>query len=213
MRAVRSLSLVFFLVCSTACLAQQWQLGAAGGFGFYHDASVTNGSGSAQIGFATQVAAGVVVTDDVYRYIGGEFRYTYRNGSLRLKARGQEANMDGDAHAFTYELLLYPTSRGSRIRPFAAVGGGGKLYRGTGREAAFQPLSGFDFLTKTRQMEPVVSFGGGVKAEISRHALFRVDFRDYASPVPDKLFTPAPGARIHGWLHDLVPLVGVSYVF
>ena len=55
--------------------------------------------------------------------------------------------------------------------------------------------------------------GGGVKVSVTTHATVRVDFRDYISPFPEHLFVTAPGAKIHGWLNDFVPLVGVSYMF
>jgi hypothetical protein len=52
-----------------------------------------------------------------------------------------------------------------------------------------------------------------VKVSISNHAIIRVDFRDYLSPFPKKLFAASPGSRIHGWLQDFIPLAGVSFVF
>jgi hypothetical protein len=55
--------------------------------------------------------------------------------------------------------------------------------------------------------------GGGVKVTLTEHALIRVDFRDYISPFPEKLFVTAPGAKIRGWLNDFVPLAGLSFVF
>ena len=76
-----------------------------------------------------------------------------------------------------------------------------------------QPLSNFAFLTHTDQVKPLVSLGGGLKFALSDHWQARVDFRDYATPFPEKLFAPAAGAKIHGWLHDFVPLLGVDWVF
>jgi hypothetical protein len=209
---MRSLGLV--LVFSYACLAQNhWEIGAAGGGGVYHNASVSAGAGSADIGFATQWAGGVVIGENLYQRLGGEFRYTFRDGDLRLKTGGQQAAMEGRAHALHYDLLLHATHREAKVRPFGAIGGGIKVYQGTGKEAAFQPLSGFALLTKTDQVEPLLSFGGGVKVSIARHAIVRVDVRDYVTPTPERLFAPARGGKIHGWLHDFVPLVGVSAVF
>ena len=58
-----------------------------------------------------------------------------------------------------------------------------------------------------------LTLGGGVKAVLGDHWLVRVDFRDYATPFPENVIVPAPGAKIHGWLHDFVPLFGVDWTF
>ena len=190
-----------------------WEVGGAGGGGVYRNASVTGTAGSADVGFASQWAGGVVIGEDLYRRLSGEFRYTFRDGDLKLKTGGQEATMEGRAHALHYDLVLHAAPKEAKVRPFGAIGGGIKVYQGTGKEAAFQPLSGFALLTKTDQVEPLLSFGGGVKVSVARHAVVRVDVRDYVTPTPERLFAPARGGKIQGWLHDFVPLVGVSYVF
>jgi len=144
---------------------------------------------------------------------GGEFRYTFRDGDLRLKTGGQEASMEGRSHALHYDVLIHAAPKEAKIRPFGAVGAGIKVYQGIGKEASFQPLSSFALLTKTDQVEPLISFGGGVKFLVSSHAQVRLDVRDYVTPTPDRLFAPRAGGKIQGWLHDFVPLVGVSFVF
>jgi hypothetical protein len=53
----------------------------------------------------------------------------------------------------------------------------------------------------------------GEKELSMRTILLRLDFRDYISPFPEELFVTAQGAKIHGWLHDFVPLGGISWVF
>ena len=123
-------SLGFLLFSFSSCLAQTWELGGAAGGGVYRNASVSATAGPANIGFSTQAAAGVVIGENLYRHLGGEFRYTFRGGDLRLQAGGQEVKMDGRAHALHYDLLLHATNREARIRPFAAVGGGIKFTRG-----------------------------------------------------------------------------------
>jgi hypothetical protein len=121
--------------------------------------------------------------------------------------------MAGCAHAIHYDFLFYATRKSSRFRPFAAGGAGIKVYQGTGRESAVQPLSRYALLTKTDQVEPLISFGGGVKYAISKHAQIRGDFRDYVTPTPERLFRPAARGKLQGWLHDFVPLFGISYIF
>lgn len=52
---------------------------------------------------------------------------------------------------------------------------------------------------------------GELEYIFSPHWLLRVNLRDH--PFPDKLFDVAPGAEIHGWPHDFVPLVGIRRRF
>jgi len=214
------LFLTSLLFLPFACRAQlvdifkrEFEIGGTGGIGIHRYASVTGPAGTASIGFGTQAAGGALIGENLYRYIGGEFRYTYRAGDLTVKSGGQEASLDGHAHAMHYDFLFHATNREARIRPFAAVGSGIKLYEGTGRETVTQPFSRSVLLTKTDQWEPLVSFGGGVKFMVSNNVQFRVDFRDYLTPTPDKLFVPAGRGEVKGWLHDFVPLFGISYVF
>jgi hypothetical protein len=192
---------------------REFEVGGAGGFGVNRYASVTGPAGTASIGFGTQAAGGVVIGENLYRWIGGEVRYTYRDGDLNVRSGGQEGSLQGHSHAIHYDFLFHATHREARIRPFAAAGAGIRVYEGTGPESVTQPLSRFALLTKTDQIEPLVSFGGGVKFMVAKNVQFRVDLRDYLTPMPDKLFVPVGGARISGWLHDFVPMFGISYVF
>ncbi len=88
-----------------------------------------------------------------------------------------------------------------------------KFFRGTGAEPAFQPLNNLVVLTHTTQLEPLISLGGGLKFKVSRKALVRLDFRDYATPTPDKLLATPRATTINGWMHDFVGLVGISATF
>jgi hypothetical protein len=191
----------------------EWEVGAAAGFGFMHNATINNPTGSVSAGFDNRFAAGVVIGQELYQHFGGELRYTFRDNDLVLKGTGEKVNMDGDSHLVHYDLLVHAAGKSTRIRPFAAAGGGIRLFGGTGHEYAHQPFGDFALLTKTTQVKPLISVGGGVKVSVTSHATVRVDFRDYISPFPEKLFITTPGAKIHGWLNDLVPLVGVNYVF
>jgi hypothetical protein len=40
----------------------------------------------------------------------------------------------------------------------------------------------------------------------------RVEVHDFATPFPKKVITPNLGAKVSGWIHDIVPMVGLSYV-
>ncbi len=213
-RAMLSYRLIWALsFTALPCIGQSWSLGIAGGGGWYHDVIVKNAAESASAGFEPNVAASAVLTQDTAEYFGGELRYTFRGGDSRLRASSSEANMDAFSHAVHYEFLAYFTPRHSRIRPYAAGGAGIKYYDATGREDPAQPLSNFALLTRSHEVEPLISFGGGIKVALAERWLVRFDVRDYATPFPEKLFAPAPGARIDGWLHDIVALVGVDWVF
>ena len=215
MRPVSVCGVCVALAFASACMAQEheWEVGAAGGFGFMRNATVTNSTGSVSAGFDNRFAAGGVIGQDLYQHFAGEIRYTFRDNDLVLKGASQKVNMDGNSHLVHYDLLYYAMGKTSRIRPFAAAGGGMRLFDGTGHEYANQPFGDFALLTKTTEVKPLISVGGGVKVSITGHATVRMDFRDYISPFPERLFVTTPGAKIRGWLNDFVPLVGVSYVF
>ena len=197
------------------CLFAQstWSVGAAGGFSFYRDAEIRNVVGTAKAGFGQRFAAGAVVGEDVAEHFGGELRYMYIDGDSELRFNGREANLDAAAHALHLDFLAYATGRQARFRPYLAGGAGMKRYVGTGRVDPNQPLSSFALLAHDDQVKALVSFGGGVKVALGEHWIVRVDFRDYATPFPENVIVPAPAAKIHGWLHDFVPMFGVDWVF
>jgi hypothetical protein len=119
----------------------------------------------------------------------------------------------GFTHAIHYDLLIYAKRLGERVRPYVAGGGGIKVFRGTGEERAFQPLNQFSLLTKTQEVKPLISVGGGVKIAVKPNIFVRVEFRDYITPFPKEVVAPAPGADLDGFLHDFVPLVGITFGF
>jgi hypothetical protein len=203
------------LLLASGCAAQerQWEVGAAAGFGIMRNATISNLSGSASAGVDDRFAAGVVFGQDLYQHLSGEVRYTFRDDDLVLKSGGSKVNMDGESHLVQYDMLFHATGKSSRIRPYAAAGGGIRWFLGTGHEYVNQPLGNFALLTKTDEVKPLLSVGGGVRVRVGGRMDIRLDFRDYISPFPQRLFATAPGARIHGWLNDLVPFAGVSWLF
>jgi hypothetical protein len=207
------LSVLALVAGGLCCFAQSWSIGAAGGFGFYHQATIANAAGSATAGFGPRFSAGAVVGEDVADHFGGELRYTYRDGDSQLRFNGREANLDAAAHALHLDFLAYATGRHARLRPFLAGGAGIKRFTGTGRVDPAQPLQSFALLVHADEVKALVSFGGGVKAALGDHWQVRVDFRDYATPFPEHVIVPALGAKVHGWLHDFVPLLGVDWTF
>ncbi len=205
--------MAMILPAASILLAQTYEVGAVGGFGFSRDATVTGPAGSGKAGLKNGVAAGGVLGFDDYRRIGGEFHYLYRMNDLRVKGGGQQGTFDGESHLIHYEFLFYSAPRSCKIRFFAAGGGGMRIYRGTGTERAYQPANRFAWLTKTRETQGMITAGGGVKVSLGGPWLLRIEARDYITPFPKDVITPADGAAIKGWLHDVVPTVGISYKF
>ena len=194
--------------------AQEWEVGGMASYGFYRNVSATNPEGSASAGFAPGAAFGGVVGYNTSSRIGGEFRYSFEMDSLRLSSGGTTASFAGQAHVIGYDLILHPRIRHmGKMQPFLAVGGGMKVYRGTGAEQAFQNLETFALLTKTQQVEPMISVGGGIKVQLSQHLLLRAEVRDYITPFPKNVIAPVPPTNIGGWLNNFVPMIGISYIF
>ncbi len=180
------------------CFAGEFELGVAGGGHLLRGATVTAPAGTAKAG------------QRLYRTVTGEVRYTYLQGALKLSSGGAETDFGGDTHAIHYDFLIHPYKSEAKIQPFAAAGAGVKVFRGAGKESAYQPLSQFAYLTKTTEWKPLVSVGGGIRATLSPKMSVRVDFRDYMTPFPKNVIAPGRGATIKGWLHDFVPMVGIS---
>jgi hypothetical protein len=199
---------------AATCAAQEWELGAVGGFGFYRNATVKPPTGAdGEAGLKSGPAAGIFAGNNMYERLGGELRYTYRVGKLNVSGGGQEADFAGETHVVHYDLLYHFADRDARIRPFVAGGAGMKYYRGTGVERAFQPANRYALLSKTSEVKGLVSVGGGVKVGLSDALHLRLEVRDFITPFPREVIAPSPGSSIKGWLHDLVPMVGIGVRF
>ena len=197
---------------ATACLAQQWEIGGLGGGSFMTHATVDAAAGSATAGFQPGAAVGCFAGNFGERF-GGEVRYLFLQSGLKLSSAGSQATFGGAAHIIHYDFIVHPKRREGAIMPYLAGGAGVKVFRGTGQETAYQPLQQFAFLTKTQQVVPLISVGGGIKVSLRSKMLLRAELRDYITPFPTKVIAPVPPAKIGGWLHDFVPLVGISFAF
>jgi hypothetical protein len=202
-----------------ACWAQnseaapKWEIGVLGGGGFYNSASVSSPAGSGDVGIKNGLAVGAFLGNDLYKHIGGELRYEFMPGDLKVSSGGTEATFSGLAHAIHYDFLFHFTPKGSRIRPFVSAGGGVKIYQGTSRATVTQPLSALALLTNTHETKGLGVFGGGVKAQVSSHVMLRFEVQDFLTPFPRQVIAPAPGAKISGLLNDIVVLAGLGVTF
>ncbi|MCX6626215.1 MAG: hypothetical protein NTW28_01110 [Candidatus Solibacter sp.] len=172
---------------------------------------VSGGIGSATAGFQTGAVLGGYVGHSQYKHLGGEFRYAYLQSNLKLKSGGSQATFSGVSHVVHYDVIFKTTRNSGKVQLFAAVGGGMKAFRGTGKEAAYQPLSQFGYFTKTQTMKPMASVGGGIKFALTRKVFLRTEFRDYITAFPKEIITPAPGTKYGTLLHEFVPMVGLGF--
>jgi|SRR5271157_1159747 len=205
---------VLLLAAAAVCAqAQQWEFGGVGGGAFLNDVSVTAPAGSATAGFQSGGVFGAFLGQNMSPHIGGEIRYEFFQSNLELKAGGSSATFSGQAHAIHYDLLFHTHSKASSVQLFAAIGGGMKLFRGTGTEVATQPLYQYGYFTKTQTIKPMGDVGGGVRFDISKHWRMRIEVRDFITGFPTQVLTPPAGVKYGSILQNIVPMVGLSYAF
>ena len=197
---------------AAGCLAQQWEFGGTAGAGFLNTVSVTSPLAAATAGFQTGAAFGGYFGQNLYPHLSGEVHYEFLQSNLKLASGGDTVSFTGVSHVVNYDLLLH-TNRPSRTQFFVAVGGGLKLFDGTGSEQAYQPLSQYGYFTKTSSLKPMGDFGAGLRYALTAHVSVRAEFRDYITAFPTQVLTPAPGAKYGSLLHDLVPMVSIGYQY
>jgi hypothetical protein len=195
------------------CAGEEFELGGAAGYAFSRNASISGGPAPAEAGFKSGFLFSAFGGHRMHRVLSGEVRYTYRDNDLTVSSGGTEVTGPGKAHLVHYDFLLHSGAERPRILPFVAFGGGIKIFRGTGDEPETQPLSQYAILTRTDELLPMLSLGGGVRFRIGNHASIRFDFRDYVTPFPTKVILPAPGMRAGSWVHDLTGMIGISAMF
>lgn len=201
------------LAMAPVVTAQTWEAGGAAAAGFYNHQAVSSAAGRAEAGLGRGPVVSGFFAHNLYRNVGAEIRYTFQPNDLELSSGGKRVTFRGLSHAVHYDCVVYVRPRESLLRPFLAGGAGFKQYRGTGRESAWQPLGNFALLTRTQEWQPLVSVGAGLKFVLGPGLAARVEFRDYLTPFPRTVIAPAPGARVGGWLHAIVPLAGFSFSF
>jgi hypothetical protein len=196
------------------CLAQhQWEIGGSAGAGYYTNLNVKSPLGKADTGFKIGPAVGAFATEDLYKKLSGSFHYLYQSNTLKVNSGGTKATFSGDSHAVWYDLQLYKGEPDYKTRAYLVAGAGVKVYRGTGAEQVFQPNMQYVLLTKTKDVQPLVTFGGGVKHRMGGRSYLYLEVRDYLTPAPTSVLAPAPRASVSGWIHDIVPSIGFSFGF
>lgn len=194
-------------------LAQQYELGADFGYGFYRNGSIYSSSGSAKAGILNRFAAGVFVGDNLSKYVAIEFDYLYQDGHPFLQAPGVRADIQGQSQTLTPELLFHFKDRDHRWRPYLEGGCGAKGYIIAGPAPFPQPIPQIATLTTNDIWKVVFSVGGGIKFKLIDHLLLRVGFLDYLTTFPRQQIVPAPHNTARGIFEQFTPAFGVSYTF
>ncbi len=196
-----------------ASYAQDWYVGAGGGFGYAPKLTISGLTPDAKAGFNSGGALGAFFGEDSHKYWSGEVHYLHRWDALSLSSGGTKVDFAGHSDILHADFLRSFTPRGSKVRPFVALGGGVRFLAGTGTESSLQPLGNYAALTATRETLPVIDAAFGVRAKVSKSVELRFEVRDYMSPAPNKVIAPAPGASIGGWFNDIVASASISYSF
>jgi len=162
------LSVLLLAAAGSTCFAQQWEFGGGAGAGFLPGVPVTGSVGTATAGFQSGISAGAFVGQNLYNHLSGELHYGFQQSNLRLQSNGTEATFSGMTHVVHYDLVYHTNRKGSRSQYFASAGAGLKIFRGTGTEEAYQPLSQFGYFTKTQALKPMATVAVGVRTPCRR---------------------------------------------
>ena len=191
----------------------RYEFGGGVAGSFYDKKTFTSTAGNADAGFDKGIGASVWIGHHMYPKVSGEIRYDLLRNDLMLDGSAAKATFGGDSHSIHYDLHFHLTEIGSKVRPFVLAGGGVKMFRGTGQERAFQPLSQIAVLTRATELAGLVTFGAGVKVHLTDRILLRLEFRDNLTRFPKKIITPNRGGGGNGWLSNFAPTAGVSVLF
>lgn len=193
--------------------AQKWEVGAAGGGSFYTSNDVEKGNSSVKASFEPGFVASFFVSQEMGRHWGGDLRYDFARNNAKLDGAGGKATFGAQSHSIHYDFLLFFSPAGNKTRAFISFGAGIRQFRGTGNEGTTQALSEYALLTKSSDTTPMASVGVGVKFRVGKNSNVRIEVKDYITPQPTKVITPNRGASLSGWIHNFLPMVGVTYVF
>lgn len=207
----------YLLIASLSALslaqAEEWEIGGAVGWAFTKNSNVTQGSTTVKAGAENAAAVSFFVSHREHRKLGGNLYYTHRLGDLKLDSGSTAVRFDSSSHLVHYDLTYHPVRGESRIDPYVAAGGGVRVFRGTGRETAFQGLNHIAVISRTQEILPLLSVAAGVRMKLSKHSAIRFEFRDNITPFPGKVIAVNPQANAPKWWHDFTPQVGFGVVF
>ena len=201
------------LLLTSSAFAQQYEIGADVGYGFYRDGTIYSASGTAQAGIRNRFATGIILGENFSKYVSGEFHYLYHDGHPFLQMPGVKSDIQGQSDALTYDLLFHFRTREHRWRPFLDGGAGAKEYIIAGPAPFPQPIPQIASLTTNDVWKVAFSVSGGVKYRLIPQMLLRAEFRDYRTTFPRQEIVPAPHNTARGIFEQFTPLFGISYDF
>jgi outer membrane protein W len=210
------LSFMFLALAAAtpAAFAQKWEVGAAAGGSFLTSETITNPAGNADAGRDPGLAVSAWLDNNIGSGLfGGEFRYDHEAGDLKLSSDGTTVKFASQSNAVHYDIVVNFASSESAVRPFVEAGAGVKWYTGTGTEQVYQPLSNIAVFSDVKDLRALVSVGAGVKFNIAKSVLLRLEVHDYLTPFPNQLIAPMPGSSVGGWLNDIVVSAGLGFAF
>ena len=111
-------------------------------------------------------------------------------GDLKLSSGGTSTTFASQSNAVHYDFLVQLRLVGIGHAALRGGGGGVKWYSGTGTEQVYQPLSNIAVFSDVRDLRAMVSVGGGVKFNIAKSTMLRLEVHDYMTPFPSKLIAP-----------------------
>lgn len=205
---------LFVALAAPASAQSEVEIGILGMISDYKSLTASNPSNSGEVGPSLGFGGGFLIGQTINERWGGELRYIYSRNDLELEANSVKAELGHQSHAVHYDLLYYFSDSDAKVRPYVAGGIGVKYYQGVGAEDPFQPGMDLVLLTKSTQTMFVGDVGIGVKFRVGSNGLFRIEFRDYITGVPENVITASPGASIEGdLLHQFAPMLGYSWTF
>jgi outer membrane protein W len=214
MKHFLSLMSLAIAVATPAAFAQQWEVGFGAGGSFLTSETITNPAGNADATRNPGLALSAWLDNNIGSGLfGGELRYDHEMGDLKLSSGGTSTTFASQSNAVHYDFLFNFASSESAVRPFVAAGGGVKWYSGTGTEQVYQPLSNIAVFSDVRDLRAMASVGAGVKFNIAKSIMLRLEVHDYMTPFPSKLIAPVGGSSVGGWLQDIVVDAGLSFSF
>lgn len=214
MKQILSLMSLAIVVAAPAAFAQKWEVGFGVGGSFLTSDTINTPEGNASATRNPGIAESFWLDNTIGSGLfGGELRYDHENGDLKLSSGGSSATFASQSNAIHYDFNLNFASSEAAIRPFVEAGGGVKWYSGTGAEQVAQPLSNIAVFSDVRDMRPLVSVGAGIKFNVAKSTLLRLEVHDYLTPFPSKLIAPISGTNVSGWIQDFVVSAGVSFAF
>jgi hypothetical protein len=202
---------LLLLLLSSACFAQQYEVGANLGYGIYRDGTIFASGSTSQTGVRNRFAAGILLGDELTKYISAEFHYLYQDGHPFLDVARTKADIQGQSHALTADLLFHFKPPDHRWRPFLDGGAGAKDYVIAGPAPYPQPFPQVASLIANDVWKVAFSAGGGIKFRLIPHMLLRAEFRDYITTFPRQQIVPAPHNTARGVFEQFTPLFGISY--